>query len=164
MTSPCLWRRWVRISTLKCSCQTECTVLASAGLTPWMNLWSITRKRPSSPANMGRSCTWSERCCDLHTLTPTLDTHTHTHALIHQTLMPLPDCLNSSLSSGPSCCGVRTTSRSALAPPRLICPSSEQVKLSLALQPSRWPEDSQHCVSKYLHPSYTTPCQKNSIQ
>lgn len=72
-----------------------------------------------------------------HPHTYTGCSYTHTCTLIHQTLMPLPDCLNSSLSSGPSCCGVCTTSRSSLAPPRLICPSSEQAKLSLALQPSR---------------------------
>lgn len=113
--SQCLWRRWGRTSTLKCSCRRACTVSASAGSTPWTSWWSTTRKPPSLPANMERSCTWSKRCCDLHILTPTLDlphTHAHTQNLAYSThythiiLTPLPNCLNSSLSSEHSRCGV----------------------------------------------------------
>lgn len=62
--SRCPWRRWGRTSTLRCSSQTECTASASAGSPPWMNLWSTTRKPPSSPAITERSCIWSKRCCD----------------------------------------------------------------------------------------------------
>lgn len=121
--SQCLWRLWVRTSTLKCSWQMECTVSGSAGSTPWMNYWSTTRKPPSSPANTERSCTSSKRCCDSHILTLTLDlthtyihTHTHTHYTHTHNKTPLPNCLNPSLSCGPSRYGVCTTVKFYLSP------------------------------------------------
>lgn len=116
--SLCHWRRSVRISTLKCSWQTACTVLASAGSSPWMNLWNTTRKPPSLPANMERSCTWSNRCCDSYFCIHTgSDTHRHTCtlspslslylAVSHSLSLYTPNNiatlnrLNSSLSLGP---------------------------------------------------------------
>ena len=98
MISLCRWRQLVRISTLKCSCLTERTVLASAGSTPWMNSWNTTRRPPSLPANTERSCTWSNRCCDSYFCIHTgSDTHSYTHSLSNSLSLSLPHSPNLSL-------------------------------------------------------------------
>lgn len=106
--SPCLWRRRGKTSTLKCSCQTGCTVSASGGSTPWMNWWSITRRPLSSPVIMEISCTWWRPCCDLYVYTGFPPTHSLTHSHIRSILV-----LTQALAVGPSRCGVRTTSGSS---------------------------------------------------
>lgn len=80
------------------------------------------------------------------------DTHIHTfktHSLAYSThythiiLTPLPNSLNSSLSSEHSCCGICTTFRSSVTPVGFyLSPSSgDQVKLPPDPQPSSSPWD-----------------------
>uniref|UniRef100_F7BRP0 NCK adaptor protein 2 n=1 Tax=Equus caballus TaxID=9796 RepID=F7BRP0_HORSE len=64
VTSPCLSRRQGRTSISRCSSWTMSTASGSGAFTPWTSWWNTTKRRPSSPASMGRSSTSSERSSD----------------------------------------------------------------------------------------------------